>query len=64
MRGDWYREQSDHYESETMKLRAVASTKEEWEAAKQMRSVSQYLFSIGGWLDLHDEKYPTKKTTS
>ncbi len=64
MRGDWWREQSDIYAKEVKALEGMAASAEEWEAVALLRTVSSNLFSIGGALDLHDEKYQTKETTS
>ncbi len=55
MRGDEYREMSVELVAKAEAIKELAYSKEEWEASVQLITASQYLWSVGAWLDKHDE---------
>ncbi len=57
------RELSNEIQAESDSQQATASSLEQWEAVRLLRSASLYLFSAAGALDIHTEKYGVSKNT-
>ncbi len=57
------RELSDELQAESDNVKETASSLEQWEAVRLLRSASLYLFSAAGALDIHTEKYGVPTNT-